>query len=188
MKICVYGAGAGGGHLAVKLAAAGNDVSVVARGAHLAAIQKQGLRLISGARVLEAKVKATDDPGGLGPQDLVVVAVKATALGDVASNIGCLLTPATPVVFPQNGIPWWYRDGLPSRYPKPPDIPIFSLADRFLSAMRLEQVVGGVIYSANEINAPGVIKNNSPAYNCLEIGSIAGPDFDDIVRIRTVLN
>ena len=176
MKICIYGAGAGGGHVAVKLAAAGHDVSVVARGAHLAAIQEHGLQLRGGARSLEAKVVATHDPSELGPQDLVVVAVKATALSDVASNVGCLLTPATPVIFPQNGMPWWYRHGLSHQYPAPPDIPIFSLSERFLKSMRLEQVVGGVIYSANEIDAPGVIKNNSPDHNCLEIGSISGTD------------
>jgi 2-dehydropantoate 2-reductase len=188
VKICVYGAGAGGGHIAVKLAAAGQDVSVVARGAHLAAIQKRGLQLRSGGRSLEAKVKATDDPNELGPQDIVVVAVKSTALRDVASNIGCLLTPATPVVFPQNGIPWWYGHGLSNKYPAPPDIPIFTLADRFLDSMRVEQVVGGVIYSANEIDAPGVIKNNSPDHNRLEIGSTVGPDSNDVMRIRATLN
>jgi 2-dehydropantoate 2-reductase len=188
VKICVYGAGAGGGHVAVKLAAAGHDVSVVARGAHLAAIQKHGLQLISGAHTLEAKVEATDDPGELGPQDTVVVAVKSTALGQVANNIDCLLTPATPVIFPQNGIPWWYGHGLSNKYSTPPDIPIFSLSDSLLKSMRVQQVVGGVIYSANEIDAPGVIKNNSPDHNRLEIGSIAGPDSNDVVRIRAMLN
>jgi 2-dehydropantoate 2-reductase len=163
-------------------------VSVVARGAHLAAIQKHGLQLRSGARLLEAKVKAADDPGEFGPQDVVVVAVKSTALGDVAGNIGCLLTPLTPVVFPQNGIPWWYRHGLSNKYPTPPDIPIFTLADRFLKSMLVQQVVGGVIYSANQIDAPGVIKNNSPDHNRLEIGSIAGPDSNDVVRVRAALN
>jgi 2-dehydropantoate 2-reductase len=188
VKICVYGAGAGGGHIAVKLAAAGHDVSVVARGAHLAAIQKHGLQLRSGGRSLEAEVKAAAHPGELGPQDIVLVAVKATGLSEVASNISHLLTPATPVIFPQNGIPWWYCHGLSNKYPTPPDVPIFSLSDRFLKSMRVEQVVGGVIYSANEIAAPGVIKNNSPDYNCLEIGSISGPDSNDVVRIRAILN
>jgi 2-dehydropantoate 2-reductase len=117
-----------------------------------------------------------------------VVAVKATALSDVAGNVGCLLTPATPVIFPQNGMPWWYRHGLSNKYPAPPDIPIFSLSERFLKSMRVEQVVGGVIYSANEIDAPGVIKNNSPGHNCLEIGSISGSDSHDIARIRAVLS
>jgi 2-dehydropantoate 2-reductase len=131
---------------------------------------------------------ATNDPSELGAQDLVVVAVKATALSDVAGNVGCLLTPATPVIFPQNGMPWWYRHGLSNKYPAPPDIPIFSLSERFLKSMRVEQVVGGVIYSANEIDAPGVIKNNSPGHNCLEIGSISGSDSHDIARIRAVLS
>ena len=112
MKICVYGAGAGGGHLAVKLATPATMYRSWPAATHLAAIQKHGLQLRSGARLLEAKVKATDDPNELGPQDVVVVAVKSTALRDVASNVGCLLIAATPVVFPQNGIPWWYRHGL----------------------------------------------------------------------------
>jgi 2-dehydropantoate 2-reductase len=187
VKICVYGAGAGGGHIAVRLAHAGHDVSVIARGTHLAAIQQQGLRLLSGPQTLEAKVQATDDPMQLGPQDVVIVAVKATALAQVADKIGNLLTPATLVVFPQNGIPWWYCLGLESKLPAPPDIPIFSLSDRFLKSMRAEQVVGGVIYSANEIEAPGVIKNNSPDHNRLDIGPIAGPDSEEIARLRGML-
>jgi 2-dehydropantoate 2-reductase len=187
VKICVYGAGAGGGHIAVKLAHAGHDVSVIARGAHLAAIQKQGLRLFSGTQTLEAKVQASDDPTRLGPQDVVIVTVKATALAQVADKIGSLLTPATLVVFPQNGIPWWYGIGLESKHPAPPDIPIFSLSDPFLKWMRAEQVVGGVIYSANEIEAPGVIKNNSPDHNRLDIGPIAGPRSEEIARLRAML-
>jgi 2-dehydropantoate 2-reductase len=188
VKICVYGAGAGGGHLAVKLARAGHDVSAIARGAHLAAIQKQGLRLLGGPQALEAKVKATDDPSELGPQDVVIVAVKATALAQVADRICSLLTPATLVIFPQNGIPWWYPIGLASKHPAPPDIPIFSLSDPFLKSMRAEQVVGGVIYSANEVEAPGVIKNNSPDHNRLDISPVTASGSDEIASLRTILD
>jgi 2-dehydropantoate 2-reductase len=188
VKICIYGAGAGGGHLAVKLAAAGNDISVIARGPHLEAIRQRGLRLRSGAHVLEANVAATDDPTEIGPQDLVVVAVKSTALAQVADKIGCLLASHTHVLFPQNGIPWWYRLGLRDRCPPPPDIPVFSLANRFLASMRVEQIVGGVIYSANEIEAPGLIKNNSPEHNQLDIGAIGGGEAGAVQMLRAMFH
>ena len=99
MRICVYGAGAIGGHLAVRYARGGADVSVVARGAHLAAIQRDGLSVHTNAGELRAHVAASDDPSALGPQDAVVVTVKAPALPSVAAGIGPLLRPDTPVAF-----------------------------------------------------------------------------------------
>jgi 2-dehydropantoate 2-reductase len=85
-------------------------------------------------------------------------------------------------VFPQNGMTWWYPVGLPAQHCKPPAIPIFDLATPFLAAMRPDQVVGGIIYSANEIEAPGLVKNNSPTHNRLEIGAI-GPA-PDVAALR----
>src|ERR1700710_3017024 len=112
MKICIYGAGAIGGHLAVRLHRAGAEVSVVARGAHLAAIQANGLtvRAIDGEH--HAKVRASADPAELGEQDAVLVTVKAPALPAVAASIQPLLGRETPVAFVMNGIPWWYFDNL----------------------------------------------------------------------------
>ena len=184
MKICIYGAGAGGGHFAVRLAAAGHDVCVIARGAHLAAIQERGLRLHLGSQVLDAKVFATEDPAQLGAQDLVIVSVKATALAPVAEAIAPLVARETSVIFPQNGMTWWYRDGLPAACPAPPDIPIFALSPRFRASLRPEQIVGGIIYSANEIEAPGVIRNTSPGYNRLDLGSITGLVTAELVKLR----
>ena len=108
MRICVYGAGAIGGHLAVRYARGGAEVSVLARGPHLAAIQRDGLDCAHQPGELRARVRATDDPAALGPQDAVVVTVKAPSLPAVAAGIAPLLQSDTPVAFVMNGIPWWY--------------------------------------------------------------------------------
>ena len=106
MKVCIFGAGAIGGHLAARLLTAGADVSVVARGEHLAAIQNNGITLELPDRTLQGRVKASENPSDLGTQDAVIVAVKAPALPDVAARIAPLLRADTPVLFAMNGIPW----------------------------------------------------------------------------------
>ncbi len=187
MQFCIYGAGASGGHFAIKLARAGHDVSLIARGAHLAAIRENGLHLQTGGEVMTAKLAATDDPRALGPQEIVIVATKATALPSIATQIGPLIGEDTLVIFPQNGMTWWYPLGLASHCPKPPELPVFELAKPFLAAMRPDQVLGGIIYSANEIASPGVIKNNSPEHNRLEFAQLSGPASDRLSAIRQVL-
>src|SRR5476649_937036 len=122
MKICVYGAGAIGGNFAARLADAGNEVSVVARGKHLEAIQAKGLTLLAGDKKIVAKVRASDRPADLGPQDIVISTLKASSLGDLAAAVGPLLGKETPVVFAQNGIPWWYGHGLTKSRPAAPDL------------------------------------------------------------------
>lgn len=186
MRICIYGAGASGGHFAVRLARVGHDVSVIARGPHLAAIREKGLQLRSGDEVLSATVAAGEKPADFGPQDVVIVATKATALPAIAAQIGPLVGEDTLAIFPQNGMTWWYPVGLPAQHPTPPAIPIFDLAKTFLAAMRQDQVIGGIIYSANEVEAPGVIKNNSPGHNRLEIATIAAhlPGRADVAALR----
>ena len=108
MKVCVFGAGAIGGHVAGRLAKGGAEVSVVARGAHLAAIRANGLRVELPDEVIDCRPAASADPAELGPQDAVVVTVKAPALPSVAAAIAPLLGPDTAVAFVMNGIPWWY--------------------------------------------------------------------------------
>src|SRR5689334_2040596 len=110
MKICIYGAGAVGGLMAAWLARSGHDVSVVARGAHLDAIRRGGLRLRSGEAVDAFKVRASDDPRELGAQDYVLVTVKAQSLTSVAQSIGPLLGSTTCIVTAMNGVPWWFFD------------------------------------------------------------------------------
>jgi 2-dehydropantoate 2-reductase len=111
MKICIYGAGAVGGHFAVRLALAGEDVSIIARGPHLEAIQKDGLKLLVGADTLQARVNATDDPVKVGKQDVVIVTVKAPSLPGIVNHVKTLLADKTPIIFAMNGIPWWYFYG-----------------------------------------------------------------------------
>lgn len=187
MRIAIYGAGASGGHLAVKLARAGHEVSVVARGAHLEAIRTRGLSLHQGPDCWHANVQATDTPSTLVPQDLVFVTVKATALPQVAPDIGALLKPGTPVVFAQNGMPWWYPLGLSAAHPPWPALPHFGWAADFLRDMRPEQVIGGVLYTANEVVEPGVVRNNSPRHNALEIGAAQPDGAARVAPIRALL-
>lgn len=187
MRICVYGAGASGGHLAVRLALAGHAVSVVARGANLDAIRHGGLRLLRGEETLQAKVAASADPAALGEQDVVLVTVKATALEAVAQGIAPLVGAATRVVFAQNGMPWWYPLGLELRAPAPPGIPVFGLASRFLPPLAPGQVFGGVLYTANSLVAPGVVRNNSPLHNGLEIGAAVREGAPQVEALRRML-
>ncbi len=187
MRICVYGSGASGGHFAVRLAQAGHDVCVVARGAQLDAIRYQGLTLIAGDRQDCARVRASDDTMALGPQDVVLVTVKATALDAVAAFLQPLLSPHTLVAFPQNGMGWWYPHGLAADRPRPPDLPIFRLGTPFMAMMREDQVLGGSIYSANEVIAPGVIRNTSPDRNGLTLGAIAPGRDDDVAAVRAAV-
>ena len=117
MKACIYGAGAIGGWIGVKLAQAGHDVSVVARGETLAALSQHGLRLV-GRRYDPCRERARERrPAALGPQDLVVVAVKAPSMASVAERIAPLLNADTVVLTAMNGVPWWFCDGLAASSP-----------------------------------------------------------------------
>ena len=107
-KYCIFGAGAIGGTIAAQLARAGATVSVIARGETLAAMHKNGLRLLTKGETLQTAVRASADPAELEPQDYVIIAVKAPSLPEVASRIGPLLGPETAVVTAMNGIPWWF--------------------------------------------------------------------------------
>lgn len=111
MKICVFGAGAIGSLFGIRLARAGADVSAVARGATAAALRAHGWRLQSGEGITSGPVRVADVPGDLGPQDLVILAVKGPSLSSVAATIGPLLGPNTVVLSAMNGVPWWFFDG-----------------------------------------------------------------------------
>lgn len=115
-RVCIYGAGAIGGWIGARLAAAGCPVSVVARGATLDALQQQGWRLRENGVETAWPVQASANPAQLGVQDLVVIAVKAPALLDVARDIGPLLGPGTVVISAMNGVPWWFLQGFGGRF------------------------------------------------------------------------
>src|SRR3979490_1844183 len=144
MRICVFGAGAVGSHLAVRLALSGHDVACVMRGPHLQAVKAKGLTLRVGDAEFSAPVKASDDPAALGPQDVVISTLKATGLSSLATGLRPLLGNDTFVVFAQNGIPWWYHLGLASDQPLP-DLGFLDSGGRLRAAVAKEQIVGGVI-------------------------------------------
>lgn len=158
MKVCIFGAGAIGGFLAVPMRQAGVDVSVVARGAHLAAIRRDGLLLAIDGRERIAAVPATDDPATLGRQDVVILTLKAHQAWAAADAVAPLLGPETVVVTAQNGIPWWYFHGTAGPH-----------ADRRLDsvdpggrqwrAIGPARVIGCTVYTANELVAPGVVRH-----------------------------
>jgi 2-dehydropantoate 2-reductase len=156
MRICVYGAGAIGGHLAVRLARGGADVSVLARGAHLAAIQRNGLTVHTTEGQLNARVLASDDPKSLGPQDAVLVTVKAPALPAIAAGIGPLLKPDTSVAFLMNGIPWFYFHGIGGEL-EGRRLPKIDPGDALWRAVGPERAIAGVVYAASTVIEPGVI-------------------------------
>ena len=157
MKVCIFGAGAIGGHLAARLPTAGADVSVVARGEHLVAIQNNGITLELPDRTLQGRVKASENPSDLGTQDAVIVAVKAPALPDVVARIAPLLRADTPVLFAMNGIPWWYfhAHGGPFDGRR---LPLLDPDDALWGAIGPQRSLGGVVYSSNTVTAPGVVR------------------------------
>jgi len=160
LRICVYGAGAVGGTIAARLAAGGHDVAVVARGEHLAAIRARGLELQADddSPPVLARVQASDRPADLGPQEAVLVTLKATALPQLAATIGPLLSPDTMVVFLQNGLPWWYDIGLPARLPPPPDLSLLDPGGRLRAVVGGQRTLAGVTYPSCEAIAPGVVR------------------------------
>jgi 2-dehydropantoate 2-reductase len=187
MRICVFGAGAVGGHLAVRLALAGHQVSAVARGAHLSAIQLHGLHLRQNGRHLRTTVRASASPTDLGEQDVVIVTTKATALPQVAQAIGPLLGRHTLVVFAQNGIPWWYGHGRPLGEAQREALSVLDPQGTIARAVGLERVVGAVIFSSNETVSPGVIQNDSPNANALVVAAPDDQARGTITRLRQAL-
>jgi 2-dehydropantoate 2-reductase len=156
MKVCVYGVGAIGGHLLGRLAKGGAEVSAISRGATLAALQANGIKVKTPRGEIAGRVQATDDPKTLGVQDAVVVAVKAPALPSIADGLAALIGSQTSVAFVMNGIPWWYLH----RHGGPLDGKRLSRIDpddALLKTVGVERAIGGVIYGGCDAVAPGVV-------------------------------
>jgi 2-dehydropantoate 2-reductase len=158
MKICVFGAGAIGGYMGVKLAQAGADVSLVARGPHLAAMQQNGLRLIEEGQEHKVSVSASDTPADLGEQDYIIVTLKAHSVPPVVEKMRPLIGKNTTIVSGVNGVPWWYfhKIGGPLEgtrlHSVDPD-------DTQWNGFGPDNVLGCVVYPAAEVIEPGVIKH-----------------------------
>ncbi|WP_407168193.1 ketopantoate reductase family protein [Bradyrhizobium sp. ORS 111] len=188
MRICIFGAGAVGSHFAVRLARAGHDVACVMRGPHLDAVKTGGLTLKVGDTNVTARVKASSDPAELGPQDVVISTLKATGIGALATGLAPLLKDDTAVVFAQNGIPWWYDLGLPADHPRIPDLGFLDPGGQLRAAIPKERIIGGVIFSSNEVIRPGVVANLSLDRNRLLIGECDDRQSERITRLRNALS
>ena len=186
MKICVVGAGAIGGLLGARFARSGQDVTLIDRGPHLGAIQKDGLKLIAqdDSEEVVRNIEARDSLNGLDRQDLIVLAVKAHFLDAIARQIPALVDPQTTVMTVQNGIPWWYfhRHGGPhdGRRLKTLD-PTGVLEKNIASSL----IVGCVVYPAAIVPEPCVIKHIEGDY--FPIGELDGRESDRVTRLYDVL-
>ena len=159
MKICIFGAGAIGGYMGVKLAQAGADVSLVARGPHLAAMRTNGLTLIEeGGAPVTVPVTASDNPADLGPQDYVIVTLKAHSVPPVVPTMAPLIGPDTTIVSGVNGVPWWYfhKIGGPLEGTRLASV---DPGDAQWHGFGPDRVLGCVVYPAAEVEAPGVIRH-----------------------------
>ncbi|MGE0060890.1 MAG: 2-dehydropantoate 2-reductase [Xanthobacteraceae bacterium] len=179
MKICIYGAGAIGGYLAAGLSKVdGVELSLVARGVHLQAIRARGLTLQIGGEERVCHPRATNNPAELGPQDYVIVCVKAHQAWEAAEQMTPLLGDGTAVVTGQNGVPWWYTYGLDKRFEK---LRLESVdpGARQWNTIGPQRALGCIVYPATEIVGPGVIRHT---YG--DRFSLGEPDGSDSERCR----
>ena len=158
MKICIYGAGAIGGYLGAGLALQGADVTLIARGPHLAAMQKNGLKLIRDGEEKIADVRAFEDPADAGPQDYVIVTLKAHSVPPIADKFVPLFHHNTAVVWGVNGIPWWYFYGLEGEHADR-RIDCLDPGNVLWDNLGPERMIGCAVYPAAEVPEPGVIQH-----------------------------
>lgn len=179
MKICIVGAGAIGGYLGVKLIQSGNEVTLIARGSHLEAIQDKGLELIEadGTSIVVQPTLATSKIEEVKPQDVVILGVKAIAVATIAPSLTTLYHDRTIVIPAQNGIPWWYfykhggeYEGTPIKSVDPDGV--------IRNYIDLDRIVGCVVYPAAEIVKPGVIRHIEG--NRFSLGELDGSKSDRI--------
>ena len=159
MKICVVGAGAIGGLMGAKLALAGEDVTLIARGAHLDAIRQNGLKLIEedGSEHVAPNVKATNRLSEAGVQDIVILALKAHQVEPVATELPALFGPDTIVVTTQNGIPWWYFQKHGGEF-EGRRVETVDPNGTLMASVEVERILGCVVFPAAEITSPGVVR------------------------------
>ena len=184
MKICIYGAGAIGGWIGARLAAIGEPVSVVARGATLAALQTHGLRLQHAEGLLQVPVQAADNAAALGVQDLVVVAVKAPALAEVARGIAPLLGPHTIVLTAMNGVPWWFFQGFGGAYAGTA-LKAVDASGEIAAAIPAQHTIGCVVHASCALQAPGVVQHHFG--NKLILGEPSGVQTERVKALSALL-
>lgn len=186
MRICVVGAGAIGGLMGAKLALAGEDVTLIDVGAHLEAIKKNGLKLVmhDGAELVARDVKATDDMSEAGPQDVVIIAVKAYQIATLARDMRALFGPETAVVTIQNGIPWWYFQKHGGEYDGR-RLEAVDPTGEIEANIEAERIVGCVVYPAGVVTAPGVVRHVEG--NRFPVGELDGSQSERVERFSQAL-
>jgi 2-dehydropantoate 2-reductase len=155
-SICVFGAGAIGGYLAAKLELAGSPVSIVARGAHLEAVQRAGLVLQSAGERHVTRPQAVSHGDAIGPQDYLLITLKAHSLEPALPQLASLIGPHTTIVSAVNGVPWWYTYGLPAPFGER-RVQSVDPAGALWSALPPAQCLGCIVYPAATVPSPGVV-------------------------------
>src|SRR5262245_53125697 len=186
MKICVVGAGAIGGLIAVKLHLAGEQVSIIDRGPHVATIRSKGLFINwCDGTTLRAPVKAFEDPTDVGEQDLVVLAVKAYDLREVAENIQYLLGPKTAILTVQNGIPWWYfyKEGGRFDGKRLATLDPSGILSKNINA---DRIIGCVAYPAASLAAPAIVQHVEG--DRFPVGELDGRESERVKMVSDALN
>src|ERR1700761_4668321 len=183
MKICIYGAGAIGGYLGVQLARAQADVSLVARGAHLAAMRDNGLKLLIGDEERVVRPRCTDNPSELGAQDFVIICLKAHSITGVLTQMQPLLGPDTRIVTAVNGIPYWYFHKHGGAH-EGSTLESIDPGGRQWKELGPARAIGCIVYPATEIESPGVIRH---VYgNRFPIGEPSGETSPDVQRLSAL--
>ena len=185
MRICVVGAGAIGGFMGAKLALAGSDVTLIARGPHLDAIRAHGLKLImaDGTELVATNTEATDDINAAGTHDVVILALKAHQIAAVAADLPALYGPGTSVVTVQNGIPWWYfqKHGGEFDGRRLESVDPDGTLERYIPP---ERIIGSIAYPATDKPQPGVIKHVEG--NRFPLAELDGSETDRVTRLAAV--
>jgi 2-dehydropantoate 2-reductase len=184
MKVCIYGAGAIGGYLGVQLAQSGADVSLVARGAHLAAMKQNGLKLLIGDEERVVKVNATDNAAELGPQDFVIICLKAHSITGAIDAMKPLLGSHTRIVTAVNGVPYWYFYKHGGKF-EGSTLESIDPGGRQWKELGPERGIGCIVYPATELEAPGVIRH---VYgDKFPVGEASGETTTDIQNLSKLL-
>jgi len=184
MKACIYGAGAIGGWIGNRLAHAGCSVSVVARGTTLDALQLHGLRLHEGAQTTSQAVASTDTPAELGVQNLVVLAVKAPSLPEVARQIAPLLGPQTIVLTAMNGVPWWFLQGFGGALAGT-RLASVDPDGALAQALPIRHIIGCVVHASCSVDEPGQVQHHFG--NKLIVGEPSGEKTARVLQLARLL-
>ena len=184
MKICIFGAGAIGGYMGVKLAQVGADVSLVARGPHLEAMKKNGLRLIEGESDVKVPVTASESPEDLGFQDYLIITLKAHSVPSIIEKVRPLVNEKTTIVSGVNGIPWWYFYKIGGEF-EGTKLASVDPGNVQWESFGPSKVWGCVVYPAAEVLEPGVIKHIEG--NRFSLGEPDGSKSDRALKLSKVL-